>query len=135
MKFNLEKSSANFIHSYESGSVKIQQATAEYSSEQSEILFKILTKSFILTPTALLEDWAADAQLLTSEATQQVLDTQPDVILLGTGAKANFPSHQVIQNCYQAGAGIEIMNSSAACRTYNILASEQRKVAAALLVV
>ena len=56
-----------------------------------------------------------------------------EVILLGTGARLRFPSPQVIRPLVEAKIGFEAMDAQAACRTYNILASEERRVAAALL--
>jgi len=131
MKFNLEKSSSNIIHRYEPGKVEIRQAKPEISAETGKALSKIITSGFILTRSQLIENWDVDGQIITISALKQVLDTDPDVILLGTGEKAIFPKHDVIQACYEAGAGIEIMNSAAACRTYNVLSSEDRNVCVA----
>jgi len=135
MKFNLERSPANIINRYDPGCAEIHPNQPEISQETGEPLAKKITQSFILTATQLIEDWDVDAQLLTIQALQPVLDLEPDVLLVGTGPKAIFPSHDVIQFCYQAGVGIEIMNSAAACRTYNVLASELRNVAVAITVV
>lgn len=135
MKFNLEKSSANIIQRYQQGEVEIRQASPEISAETGQAIAKIITNGFILTPTQLIEDWTINEQLLTVSDLQPVLDTHPDVILLGTGKKAIFPKHDVIHACYTCGAGIEIMNSAAACRTYNVLASEQRNVTLAMIAV
>ncbi len=135
MKFNLEKSSANIIHRYEPGEVEIRQPNPEISAETGQAIAKIITTGFILTPSHLIENWQVDEQLLTISHLAQVLATEPDVILLGTGAKAIFPKHEVIQACYEVGAGIEIMNSAAACRTYNVLASEKRNVTVAISIV
>ncbi|VAW98898.1 hypothetical protein MNBD_GAMMA21-445 [hydrothermal vent metagenome] len=135
MKFNLEKSSANIIQHYQPGEVEIRQPRPEISAETGHAIPKIMTKGFILTPTQLIEDWNANEQLLTVSDLKPVFDTHPDVILLGTGEKAIFPKHDVIHACYTCGAGIEIMNSAAACRTYNVLASEQRNVTLAMILV
>ncbi len=135
MKFNLEKSSANIIHRYEPGEVEIRQSNPEINAETGQAIPKIVTTGFILTPSQLIENWQISDDLLTISDLKLVLDTQPDVILLGTGIKAVFPKHDLIQACYAAGAGIEIMNSAAACRTYNVLASEERKVAIAMTIV
>jgi uncharacterized protein len=131
MKFNLETSSANLIRGYEPGQVKIQQYSRETHAPAAMPSLKTLTRSFIITASDLIEDWEVDDQLLTISMLDKVLATQPDVILLGTGEKARFPSHEIIQACHTVGAGIEIMNSSAACRTFNILVSELRNVTAA----
>ena len=56
-----------------------------------------------------------------------------DILLLGTGAKQRFPHPRLTAALAKAGIGVEVMDLQAACRTYNILVAEERKVAAALL--
>ena len=56
-----------------------------------------------------------------------------DIVLLGTGRRQRFPHPRVTAALAQAGVGVEVMDLQAACRTYNILVAEERKVAAALL--
>jgi uncharacterized protein len=58
---------------------------------------------------------------------------QPEVVLLGTGAKLRFPHPALTRRLADARIGVEVMDLQAACRTYNILMAEERKVAAALL--
>ena len=56
-----------------------------------------------------------------------------DIVLLGTGARQRFPHPRLTAALAKAGIGVEVMDLQAACRTYNILVAEERKVAAALL--
>ena len=56
-----------------------------------------------------------------------------EIVLLGTGPKQRFPHPRLTRGLAQAGIGLEVMDLQAACRTYNILVAEERKVAAALL--
>lgn len=56
-----------------------------------------------------------------------------EVVLLGTGSRLRFPSPRVLRPLIDAGIGYEVMDLAAACRTYNILATEGRAVAAALV--
>jgi uncharacterized protein len=56
------------------------------------------------------------------------------VLLLGTGARQRFPEASLLRPLIAAGLGLEVMDSGAACRTYNILVAEGRAVAAALIV-
>ena len=56
-----------------------------------------------------------------------------DIVLLGTGRRQRFPHPRLTAALAQAGVGVEVMDLQAACRTYNILVAEERKVAAALL--
>lgn len=61
-------------------------------------------------------------------------DSRPELILFGSGQTLRFPRPAWIRSLYQAGIGVETMDLGAACRTYNILASEGRRVLAALLI-
>jgi uncharacterized protein len=63
-----------------------------------------------------------------------VVALQPDIMLLGTGGRLKFPATPVTVDLLQAGIGVEVMDTAAACRTYNILLAEQRRVVAALLI-
>ncbi len=56
-----------------------------------------------------------------------------EIVLLGTGPKQRFPPPRLIGALTSAGIGLEVMDLKAACRTFNILVAEERKVAAALL--
>jgi uncharacterized protein len=57
-----------------------------------------------------------------------------DIVLIGTGERLDFPQPSVLRPLIEAGIGFEVMDTPAACRTYNILMGEERKVAAALIV-
>lgn len=67
------------------------------------------------------------------ENTGELLKYNPEVVLLGTGKRLVFPDRSLIKAFQSKGVGCDIMDSGAACRTYNILASEGRTVAAILL--
>ena len=58
---------------------------------------------------------------------------EPEVLLLGTGARQRFPHPRLYRALTDAGIGVECMTTPAACRTYNILVAEDRKVVAAIL--
>lgn len=60
-------------------------------------------------------------------------ELRPEIVLLGTGARLRFPRPELTRALIEARIGLEVMDIQAACRTYNILAAEERKVAAALL--
>jgi uncharacterized protein len=59
---------------------------------------------------------------------------KPDVLLLGTGATQRFPHPRLYRTLAEAGIGVECMDTPAACRTYNILVAEGRRVIAAILI-
>ena len=64
---------------------------------------------------------------------RQILAHQPEVVLLGTGARQAFPAPELLRPFVESGLGVEIMDTAAACRTFNVLASESREVVAGLL--
>jgi len=91
-------------------------------------------KNLILLPESLIEAWTtASVDTLQENDMQQLLGLGVEVILLGTGRRLRFPAGPLMRSFAPAGIGLEVMDLQAACRTYNILAAEGRKVAAALL--
>ncbi|MFH1604356.1 MAG: Mth938-like domain-containing protein [Pseudomonadota bacterium] len=58
---------------------------------------------------------------------------EPEIVLLGTGERLRFPRPELTRPLIEARIGFEVMDNQAACRTYNFLAAEERKVVAALL--
>jgi len=91
-------------------------------------------RSIILTRERLIPDWRPQRpEELNAEDFELLRAEHPEILLLGTGAGIHFPSPALTAPLLQAGIGVEIMDTAAACRTYNILLAEQRHVAAALL--
>ena len=79
-------------------------------------------------------DWAvAGFDALCAAHFDYFLALEPDVLLLGTGARQRFPHPRLYRSLTDAGIGVECMDTPAACRTYNILVAEDRKVVAAIL--
>ncbi len=70
---------------------------------------------------------------ISNEILEKILAKHPDVILIGTGSQAQRPSSKQNLDWLNAGVGIETMDTQAACRTFNLLMSEDREVAAILL--
>ena len=70
---------------------------------------------------------------LDASACRQILEHQPEVILIGTGNQLIFPEPSIYIDIVNQGVGIEFMDSGAACRTYNILMSEDRRVIAGII--
>ena len=64
----------------------------------------------------------------------QLIDLKPELILIGTGSRQRFPKPELLKTLIEAKIGFEIMDSQAACRTYNILVGEGRRVVLALIV-
>jgi uncharacterized protein len=70
---------------------------------------------------------------LSAEHFDGLIGYAPDVVLLGTGAKLRFPHPRLVAGLAAIRVGVEAMDTAAACRTYNVLAGEGRKVIAILL--
>lgn len=95
---------------------------------------RVLTASFILMPSQLVEDWPVRAgEPLEVDDLAPLLALDPELVVLGTGDRQVFPSAAVMAACLSRGVGIEVMTNAAAARTYNVLASEGRKVVAGFL--
>jgi uncharacterized protein len=95
---------------------------------------RVLSASFILSPMQLIEHWTAtSANTLTAADLAPLLAMTPELVLLGTGEKQTFPPAAIIAMCLTRGIGIEVMNNAAAARTFNVLASEGRRVVAGFL--
>lgn len=90
---------------------------------------RTLTRSFIIAPDTLVEDWPVrDVTTLTIADLQPLLDREPELILLGSGETQGFPPAQTMAACLARGIGIETMTNAAAARTFNVLAGEGRRV-------
>ncbi|KGQ19651.1 Membrane protein [Lysobacter dokdonensis DS-58] len=93
-----------------------------------------ISSSFAIAPEALIEDWpVTDAKAMTPGDLAPLIALQPELIVLGTGARQTFPAPAVLHACLSQGIGIEVMDNAAAARTYSVLAGEGRKVVAGFL--
>ena len=91
-------------------------------------------RSLVVMPERLWTDWSATTfEALAAGDLEALAALGQEVILLGTGNLLRFPRPELMRPLLQAGIGLEVMDVHAACRTYNILVAEERKVAAALL--
>ena len=90
-----------------------------------------LTRSFIVSPRALVEDWSVqDVRTLDVDALAPLLALEPEVVIIGTGASQAFPPQAAMAACLSRGIGLEAMTNAAAARTFNVLAGEGRRVVA-----
>ena len=90
----------------------------------------------VVTPEQVFTNWRPQGFDALDEAHfAYFLDLKPEVLLLGTGAQQQFPHPRLYQALIAAGIGVEFMNTPAACRTYNILLGEDRKVVVGILLV
>lgn len=120
MKLHASGSSGvNTITGYGEGYVMVNGERRE----SSVVVMPDRTESW---PVARFED-------LTAEHFTFLKSLAVEIVLLGTGSRQRFPHPRLTAALAQAGIGLEVMDVQAACRTYNILVAEERKVAAALL--
>ena len=85
-------------------------------------------------PDRLITDWTpVNTDDLTADHFEELIEFEPEVVILGTGEHLHFPHPSVTAELLTQGIGVEVMDTSAACRTYNVLLSEGRQVVAALL--
>jgi len=93
-----------------------------------------LTASFLLAPERAVEQWPVnDVELLDADHVDAILALKPELVLLGTGERQHFPAAAFMAGFLRRGVGIEVMDNAAAARTYDLLASEGRRVVAAFI--
>jgi len=106
-----------------------------YDAESIAVNGRVLTKSFLLTPQRLIEGWPPRSfDSLTETDLDAVAELGCPIVLLGTGTRQRFPAPALLRPLIERRIGVEVMDSYAACRTYNILMAEGRDVAAALII-
>jgi uncharacterized protein len=89
----------------------------------------------LLSSDGAISNWSAQTfDNLEASHFSQMVDLKPELVLIGTGSRQRFPKPELLKALVQAKIGFEIMNSQAACRTYNILVGEGRQVVLALIV-
>lgn len=120
MKFSLDApAGVNLIRAYAAGEVRVGERT--------------VNTNCIVAADALITDWSAQSvESLGSDDIDAVLALKPEVVLMGTGAVQKFPSAEVRRTFASRGVALEPMDLGAACRTFNILVQEERRVVAAL---
>ena len=91
--------------------------------------------SLVVSGERLVIDWpAVSVDALTADHLAAIVELKPEIVLIGTGPSFRFPEPRVLAPLYKAGIGVEVMDTPAACRTYNLLQGEGRNVVAALIV-
>ena len=90
--------------------------------------------SLVVTRNAILESWRPPGpESLSIEDFTELLALKPQVVLLGTGNRQRLPPPALYADFAARGIGLEVMDNRAACRTFNLLLSEYRDVAVALM--
>lgn len=106
-----------------------------YGPDYIEINQVRYATSVILTPDQPVRAWRPTSfEMLSADDFAAPRDYAPDLVVFGTGVRQRFPHPRLTALLSSARIGVEVMDTPAACRTYNILMSEGRRVLAAILV-
>jgi uncharacterized protein len=110
------------------------QTVTSYEENGVEINLIPFSNSLIVLPEVAPALWPVTSfDALTIEHFEQINAISPDVVILGTGARQRFVHPRLTAPLTARRIGVECMDNQAACRTYNILMTEGRKVALALI--
>jgi uncharacterized protein len=121
MKLNLEnRGASNVVRSYSASSIKVGDA--------------VLTTSSIVSTEQIIRDWPPHTvEQLSRSHLEAIVALKPEIVVLGTGTQQKFPSMDLAAAMMTRGIGFEVMDTGAACRTYNVLVSEDRRAVLAVL--
>ena len=120
MKLHLQTPASNIVTGFGIGWIRI--GMDEYR------------ENIVVLPDTIVKGWApAGFDALVERDFARLLDYEPEIVLLGTGATQRFPHPRLTAALSSARVGVEAMDTGAACRTFNILVAEGRRVAAALV--
>jgi len=119
LKFTRESSGTLAVHSVSSDGIRIND--------------EVWQKSIGLTPEAVLDDWQEKpvAELVVEDF-EVLLALDPELVIVGTGTRIEFPPRELVFAFARKGIGLEVMDTAAAARTFNVLAGEGRRVASVL---
>jgi uncharacterized protein len=121
VKFHLNAGEGNFFTGHGTGFVRL--GLVEYR------------ESLLVTPERIVTGWALHGFAgLNEDDFAAIAALAPEIALLGTGTTLRFPHPRLSRALVDAHIGLEVMDTPAACRTFNILAAEGRKVAAGILI-
>ena len=110
------------------------QTIMSYNTKEIRVNTSVFFNSIIITPQSVANFNKTNVELLETADFDQLVELQPEVVLLGTGEKMIFPPPSLYQSLTKAQIGIEVMPSGSCCRTYNLLANDGRRVVAIILV-
>lgn len=145
MQVNLDHDLSSYmIRSYNLGAITISIPSALSGHNTSPgqgstgaprpVELKEVQGSLIISPRHLIHDWPPmDIDGLLEEHLDALVELQPELILLGTGTQLQFPGAEILAPLHNRQIGVEVMDTAAACRTYNILMAEGRFVVAGLI--
>jgi uncharacterized protein len=119
MQLTRDNNALHFIRAWEPGRLRVAE--------------RWLTGNVIVGSSEIISDWTdIEPARLTIAELEPALALQPTIIVLGTGTERLLPDVELMAAVAERSVGLEIMNTPAACRTFNVLLQEQRRVVAAL---
>lgn len=113
-----------------------QPSIRSYSDGEIRIREESYRRSLVITPRAIFDDWMPQSfEELTVDHLKRLLNLEPRPrpLLIGTGERQQFPERSMVAPLIQANVGFEIMDTAAACRTWNVVLGEGRQAAVVLL--
>ena len=120
MRFSQDSFAVNSIRAYRDGEILVNDQTISYS--------------VVITPDAIQEWGPGSVDELTQQHFSQLGELRPEIVILGTGRQLRFPPPPLSIELQTQGIGVEVMATDAACRTFNVLLAEDRRVVAALII-
>ena len=144
MKFVLETSQNILIHGYEIGMISITGINADHPELKSGVIDEwdaddhlgIFRKSVSINTSGQINKWEPqNSTEFSPEHFQNFCEKNPEIILIGTGKKLTFPPQNCLSLLQQNNIGYEVMDTAAACRTFNVLAAEGRNVILAIIMI
>lgn len=104
-----------------------------YADDSFTLKDNVIKSNIVISKDRLIEDWPIKSyQDLALQHMDQIIAWQPEVVLLGTGKKTSHLNQELLAYLISKNIGMEIMNTGAACRSYNLLIDEGRDVVACL---
>lgn len=120
---------------FERDSAEGRNTFTGYGPGYVEVNRKRYSSSLVVSAERVIVDWPAESvAALSADHLAAIIELKPEIAILGSGATFRFPEPARLAPLHAARIGVEVMDTQAACRTYNILLGEGRNVVAALIV-
>lgn len=127
------------IHSYSAGEITVAlpfEPVAPAAGGDAAPRREVLRQSLVIMPDRLVGDWPPQRfEDLERAHFERLAAYTPEVVLFGSGARLQRPHPALLAGLTDRGIGVEVMDTGSACRTYNFLMSDRRRVVAALLMI
>ena len=104
-----------------------------YSDNSFTLKHKVIESNLVISKDQLIENWSVNSYHdLALQHMDEIITWQPEVVLLGIGKDSGYQNYELLSYLTSKNIGFEIMNTGAACRSYNLLIDEGRNVVACL---